>query len=162
LRTIPELGSRYKLSVGLSDHSRHPVIAPVTAVSLGAKFVEKHFTLNRRYSGPDHAFAVTPFELKTMVRAVRDCEKSLGDGKKIVFSEERELRSYAQRAIQATRPIEKGDVMREGKNFQILRPGKQLQGLHPRFLALVEGKKARRNIALGRGITRSDIAKSGA
>lgn len=75
LRVIPELSKRYGVPVGLSDHSREPVTGPVAAVALGARIIEKHFTLNRGLRGPDHRFALEPPELKAMVRAIRDCEK---------------------------------------------------------------------------------------
>lgn len=157
LRAIPELARRYGVPAGLSDHSREPVTAPVAAVALGARIIEKHFTLSNRLSGPDHAFAVTPPELKQMVQAVRDCERALGDGRKRVLAEEKELRAYAQRAVQAIRPIAKGEGFTEGENIAILRPGKQPKGLHPRFLKRIERARAKRRIPLGRGIRKEDL-----
>lgn len=156
LKTIPELARRYGVPVGLSDHSREPFVAAVAAVALGASIIEKHFTLDNRLPGPDHAFAVTPPELAELVRAVRGCEKTLGDGKKRVLPEEKELRLYARRALQALRNIEKGETFREGDNFAILRPGKQPQGVHPRYLSSVDGRRARRAIRLGAGIRKGD------
>ncbi|MCU1283250.1 MAG: Uncharacterized protein JWM53_6796, partial [bacterium] len=71
LATIPWLKRRFATMVGLSDHSRHPVHGPLAAVALGARVIEKHYTLDRRLPGPDHAFAITPEELKLLVEAVR-------------------------------------------------------------------------------------------
>ncbi len=156
LRVIPQMISRYKTPVGFSDHSREPLTGPVAAVALGATLIEKHYTLHNRLPGPDHAFAITAEELKVMVQAVRQAEASLGDGKKIVLPEERELRLYAQRALQATRDIKKGEKFIENENFSILRPGKQRQGVHPRYISAVEGKRARREIHLGDGIQKND------
>ena len=156
LKVIPELINRFNVPVGLSDHSRDPIIGPIGAVTLGATIIEKHFTLHNKLPGPDHSFAITPDELKQMVKAIRQIEQALGSGKKEVQKEERELREYAQRSIQAITEIKKGDALSEVKNIDILRPGKQKQGLHPKYLAEIEGKKATRNISLGDGIQKSD------
>lgn len=159
LRTIPSLASRFGVSAGLSDHSREPVTAAVAAVALGAAVIEKHFTLNNNLGGPDHRFAVTPDELGRLVRAVRDCERALGSGVKTVQPEEKELYYFAQRAVQAARDICRGEILKEGGNIAVLRPGKQKKGMHPRFLAEVEGKRARRFIPAGRGLVRADYTK---
>jgi N,N'-diacetyllegionaminate synthase len=74
--------------IGLSDHTLDPVVAPVTAVALGATMIEKHFTLNRSQDGPDHSYAVDPAGFKAMVDAVRLCESMLGDGVKRVMPSE--------------------------------------------------------------------------
>jgi len=125
--------------------------------ALGATIIEKHFTLDNKLLGPDHSFALMPDELKIMIKSIRDCEKSLGVGKKIVQPEEVELREYAQRAIQAIKKIEKGQIFQIGKNIDILRPGKQNQGLHPKFLNEIIGKKSKRDIAIGDGIRKDDF-----
>jgi len=156
LRVIPKLIEQFNVPVGLSDHSVDPVIGPVTAVALGATIIEKHFTLNKNLPGPDHSFALTPEQLKIMVTSIRECVLSLGTGNKIVQKEEQELRRFAQRSIQAIKPIKKGQIFREGVNIDILRPGKQKQGLHPKFLPQIINKKAKRNIQSGQGITNSD------
>ncbi len=156
LRAIPWLMERFRLPAGLSDHSKDPLQAPLAAVALGATVIEKHFTLNKKLPGPDHAFAITPEELKELVKSVRAVEQMLGSGYKHVLKGEEELLQFARRGLQASKPIKKGDTLREGKNFEILRPGKQVRGIHPRFLSEVEGKKARKNIGLGQGIQRGD------
>lgn len=156
LKVIPNLMKRFRVPVGLSDHSRNPVIGPVAAVALGATVIEKHFTLHNLLPGPDHAFALTPSELKEMVQAIRDVELTLGSGEKSVLPEELELREYAHRGIQAIRTIKKGDILKEGDNIDILRPGKQKKGLHPKFLPKIEGKQAKRNILTGDGIASTD------
>lgn len=157
LRAIPALITRYRVPVGLSDHSFDPVAAPVAAVALGATLIEKHFTTDRSLPGPDHAFAIECGELVGLVRAVRGAEKALGTGKKDVLPEEKELRAYAQRAVQAIRPIRRGEVLREGENVAVLRPGSRTKGMHPRFLAKAEGRPARRAIALGDGVKEGDF-----
>jgi len=70
-----------------------------------------------------------------------------------ILKEELELRRFATRSIQAIKPISKGDTLREGVNFDVLRPGNRVRGLEARFLELLNGKKAKHNIEIGDGIT---------
>jgi N-acetylneuraminate synthase len=158
LRAIPAMREHFGVPVGLSDHSRDPIIGPAGAVALGACVIEKHFTLHNGLPGPDHAFALTPDELKLMVRTIRDMEKSLGHGSIAILDQEQELRAFARRGIQAISNIMKGDVFNEGHNIAILRPGKQRPGIHPMHLADIEGKAATRDIPLGDGIQPGDFA----
>lgn len=158
LNVLPTLHQTYGVPVGLSDHSEDPVMGPAGAVALGAKAIEKHYTLDKRLPGPDHAFAVTPEGLKQLVKAVRDMEEALGTAEKFVQDSEAELYSFARRSLQAIQPIAVGDVLQEGVNIDILRPGKQQAGLHPRFITEMEGKRATRAIPLGDGIRQGDFA----
>ena len=157
MKTIPWLRQRFGVSSGLSDHSREPTVAPVMAVALGARVIEKHYTLDNRLPGPDHSFALTPAELSRLVQKVRMAEEALGDGIKQVLKVERELASYARRGLQATRKIQTGETLNEGNNFEVLRPGQQKLGLHPRHIPEIEGRKAACPIALGQGLTLDDI-----
>jgi N-acetylneuraminate synthase len=156
LTAIRRLAERFGVPAGLSDHSRDPVHAPVAAVALGARVIEKHFTLDKRLPGPDHAFAVTPAELRQLVLAVREAEAMLGTGRKEVLPAETELARFARRGLQATRGIRCGEPLREGVNVEALRPGKQRLGLHPRHLPELEGRKATRDIPEGDGIQPGD------
>ena len=156
LKTISELEKKFNIPVGFSDHSRSPTIGPITAVSLGGKIIEKHFTLNNNLPGPDHSFALTPIELKNMVEAIRGCELVLGSNEKTILPEEFELREFAHRGIQAIKEIKENDIFKEGENVDILRPGKQKQGIHPKYLKQLSGKKSKRNISQGEGIIQGD------
>lgn len=156
LRAIPWLQKRFAVPVGLSDHSRHPTHAPIGAVALGAVAIEKHFTLDNRLPGPDHAFAITPPELVLLVQAVRAMEEMRGFPIKTIDPSEEELRQFARRGVQALNVIQVGEQLIEGKNIGILRPGKQRLGVHPKFLAEMEGKLARRIIQEGEGIQYGD------
>jgi len=156
ISVIQLLKNKFKVPVGLSDHSVDPIIGPVTAVALGASIIEKHFTLNKNLPGPDHAFALNPEQLKLMVKAIRDCEQCIGTGQKIVLEDENELRNFAQRGIQAIQTIKTGDILKDGQNIDILRPGKKTKGLHPKFLIEIDGKKATKSIQLGDGIQEGD------
>lgn len=152
LSVIPHLKSRYGVPIGLSDHSMDPMIGPIVAVSLGATIIEKHFTLDRSLPGPDHAFALIPSELELMVKSIRNAEITKGNGKKIILDEEYELRLFATRSIQAITDISKGDILREGINFEVLRPGNRIRGVEARFLETINGKKSKKDVMKGDGI----------
>jgi len=152
LSVIPEMNSKYNLPVGLSDHSIDPIIGPLMSIGLGGKFIEKHFTLDKKLNGPDHYFALEPNELKLMVKTIRDGEKSKGNKNKKILKEEKDLKIFATRSIQAIKNIKKGDILEEGVNFEVLRPGKRIRGVNARFLEKVNGKKSIKNISKGNGI----------
>jgi len=144
---------KFDLPVGLSDHSVHPIIAPLTSIGLGAKVIEKHFTLDKSLSGPDHSFALDPIELEYMIKSIRKSQLSFGSGLKEILDTENELRQFATRSLQAIDDIKKDEILIEGKNFDILRSGNRIRGMEPRFLELVSGKKATKFIKKGDGIT---------
>ncbi|MBV8225306.1 MAG: GNAT family N-acetyltransferase [Verrucomicrobia bacterium] len=156
LDTLPWLHRRFGVAVGLSDHSREPAVGPIVAVGLGARVIEKHFTLDNRLPGPDHSFALLPDELKELVRQVRLAEASLGDGVKRVLSEEQELAGFARRGLQAIKDVVPGEILREGVNYAVLRPGKQALGVHPRNRGQLEGRRATRQIPAGDGLRLGD------
>lgn len=152
LSVIPKMKSKYKIPIGFSDHSINPVIGPILAVGFGATIIEKHFTLDKSLPGPDHNFALNPDELKVMIHHIREADKAKGNGEKIILEEEKELRHFATRSIQAIKSIHKGDVLHEGQNFEVLRPGNRIRGIEPRFLDIVEGKRSLKTIDSGDGI----------
>lgn len=153
LSVIAELHKKYDVPVGLSDHSTDPIIAPLISLGYGATIIEKHFTLDKKLLGPDHPFALEPPEIRQMIEYIRKAEKIAGDGKKTILEEEKELWQFAKRAIQATCDISKGDVLKEGHNFDVLRPGNMQRGLDAKFLEMIQDKKAKSDIKRGEGIT---------
>lgn len=157
LSVIPSLKKKYQIPVGLSDHSLDPIIAPLTAVGFGATIIEKHFTLNKSSIGPDHYFSLDPVELKTMIDALRNSTKSIGNPTKIIHDDEKELRKFAHRSIQAIESISIGEKLVLGKNIDILRPGNRKRGLDPRFLEKILHKKSNKKIKAGDGISLRDI-----
>lgn len=160
LSAIPGLRAAFDVPVGLSDHSRDPIVGPVTAVGLGAVCIEKHFTLDNRLPGPDHAFAITADELASMVSAVRSAEVALGSAVKQVGPAEEELRDFAVRGIQAVRDISSGESFVEGGNIAVLRPGNRRRGLHPRHLPALLSRRAARAIPMGEGVAEEDVDPS--
>jgi len=153
LSTIYQIKEKYGLPVGLSDHSIDPILAPILAIGVGATIIEKHFTLDKNLLGPDHKFALEPKELKLMINSIRNADEAKGNGNKIVLDDENELRQFATRSLQATKKISKGDVFKEGYNFDVLRSGSRSRGLDARFLNEINGKKAVYDIDIGDGIS---------
>lgn len=158
ISAISWLRERFGVASGLSDHSREPSLAPIMAVALGARVIEKHYTLDNRLPGPDHSFAITSAELSKLVRDIRMAEEALGDGTKQIQDVERELATYARRGLQATREIGIGEVLIEGQNYGVLRPGQQKLGLHPKFIPSVEGHKVLRKLQIGEGLSLEDVS----
>lgn len=154
---LPWLQRRFQVPVGLSDHSENPFIAAVMAVTLGAKVIEKHFTIDKLLPGPDHSFAITPKELKELVVAVRQAEEMKGGYVKEIDPSEMELRYFARRGIQSIKEMPCGTLIKEGENVAILRPGRQAQGMHPKFLSRMEGKRTTRDISSGEGLRVGDF-----
>jgi sialic acid synthase SpsE len=138
--------------VGWSDHSAYDSIAPPNAVVLGAKMVEKHFTLSRDLPGPDNSFAIEPEDLKNMVEAIRDTEKRMNAGETIscddkllgtserrVYDKEKTYREFLYRTIFTIAPIKKGESF-TSENISVLRPGEFSRGLDPKYYDLLVGK----------------------
>lgn len=109
------------IKVGYSDHTEGFEIA-LAAVAMGARLLEKHFTLDKNLEGPDHRISLDPLELKTMIKSIRNVEKALGDGEKRPTSSEIANRSVVRKSIVASRFIKKGDVFSES-NITTKRPG---------------------------------------
>lgn len=143
LRTIPHLAQAFGVPVGLSDHTLG-IAVPVAAVALGARIVEKHFTLSRDVPGPDSAFSLEPHEFKAMVEAIRVAEKALGEVRYEVTEREAASRVF-RRSLFVVRDVKAGEVFTEA-NVRSIRPG---YGLHTRYLDKVIGRQAVHNIKRG-------------
>lgn len=143
LRTIPEMARRFALPMGLSDHTMG-IAAPVAAVALGACIIEKHLTLSRSVPGPDSGFSLEPEEFKAMVDAVRTAEKALGEVQ-FGFSEKEEASRAFRRSLFVVDDVKEGETFTP-VNVRSIRPA---NGLHPRHLAEVLGKRASQSIKRG-------------
>jgi len=127
------------VQVGYSDHTLGIEIS-IAAVALGATVIEKHFTLDRTLTGPDHRASLEPYELKAMIQAIRNIEKSLGDGIKQPSLSEQKNIPIVRRSIVAARDIQKEEVFTE-ENLAVKRPG---TGISPMLWDEVIGKVANR------------------
>ena len=109
------------VKVGYSDHTLG-IEVPIAAVALGATVIEKHFTLDRNMPGPDHAASLEPKELKNMISAIRNIEKSLGSRVKTPSNSEMKNIPIARKSIVANMPIKKGEIF-SIENLAVKRPG---------------------------------------
>ena len=142
LRAMLTIRDEFGVAVGYSDHTNGLEVS-IAAVALGASVIEKHFTLDRRLPGPDHAASLEPAELKALVAAIRNTEAAIGDGVKRPSASEARNRDVARKSLVAARPIRAGEAFNE-ENLAIKRPG---TGLSPMRWDEVLGRKAPRDFA---------------
>ena len=109
------------VEVGYSDHTPG-IEVPIAAVALGARVIEKHFTLDRKLPGPDHQASLEPHELKVMVDAIRNIEVALGDGVKRPSASELKNKPIARKSLVAIRSIRAGEAF-SADNIGTKRPG---------------------------------------
>ncbi len=126
LRAMATIAKACGVQVGYSDHTLG-IEVPVAAVALGARVIEKHFTLTRDGEGPDHRASLLPHELQAMVTAIRNVEQALGSGEKRPSPSERENITVARKSIVASRRITAGEPFTK-ENLTVKRPG---TGLSP-------------------------------
>ncbi len=147
LNFISKLKKEFNLNVGYSDHSSS-LISPSIAISLGAKIIEKHFTLNKKMFGPDHKISLDPIEFKKMVNYIRQTELILGNENKKINKEEFKLRNIARKVIVARREITKGEVFTLN-NITVKRSSKGICA--SKFWDLIE-KKSNQNFSKDQSI----------
>jgi pseudaminic acid synthase len=152
LRTIPNLADTFNTVVGLSDHTLG-ISVPIAAVALGAKIIEKHFILDRKLGGPDSAFSLEPEEFKSMVKAVREVEKVLGEVSYELTEKIKKSREFS-RSLFVVKDMKAGEIFTE-ENVRSIRPG---YGLPPKYISDVVGRRATRNIARGTPLSWSHVA----
>lgn len=126
LNAMVTIKKLFGTNVGYSDHTLG-IEVPIAAVALGARVIEKHFTISRNMKGPDHQASLEPFELKQMVECIRNIEIALGDGEKKPSKSESKNINIARKSIVARAKIAKGEKFTES-NLAIKRPG---NGLSP-------------------------------
>ncbi len=141
LLSIPDLAKRFNVISGFSDHTLGST-APIVAVSLGAKVIEKHFILDKSISSADVEFSMDAKEFKEMVSKIRDAEKLLG---KIDYSMAEKRSREHSRSIYVSKDIKKGDILSED-NLKSVRPA---YGMHPKYLNEVLGTKAKKDYKFG-------------
>lgn len=140
LNAMLTIGNTFNVDFGYSDHTQG-IEVPIAAVALGAKVIEKHFTLDCTMEGPDHKASLEPNEFKEMVDAIRNIEKALGCTEKIPTKAELKNIKIARKSIVAATSIKKGEVFTE-ENLTVKRPG---TGISPMRWFDVLGKLAKRD-----------------
>ncbi len=143
LKMIPSLAETFGVISGFSDHTLG-VTAPIAAVTLGVKVIEKHFILDKSIGGADADFSLDKEEFAQMIQAVRDTEKLLGKVDYSMTAKKKKSRQFS-RSLYVAKDIKKGEVFTE-ENIRSVRPG---YGMHPRYLKDVLGKKAEKNYEFG-------------
>lgn len=121
LNAMATIKNEFGVNVGYSDHTTG-ISVPIAAVALGAKVIEKHFTLDKEMEGPDHRASLDPTELKNMVRGIREIENSMGDGTKVPSLAELENAKVVRKSLIAAKDIQIGDIFSE-ENLTTKRPG---------------------------------------
>jgi N,N'-diacetyllegionaminate synthase len=140
LTAMNTIHNAFKINVGYSDHTMGIEI-PIAAVALGAKVIEKHFTLDKNAIGPDHRVSLEPDELKQMICAIRNIETALGDGIKQSSPSERQNLDIVRKSIHAKKNILKGEIFTM-ENLAVKRPG---NGISPMRWNEVIGRYASRD-----------------
>lgn len=140
LQAIQTLSKSFGTTVGYSDHSEG-IIASISAVALGAKVIEKHFTLNKNMDGPDHQASLEPYELQEMIEGIRKIETSLGNGIKTMTKSEQKNFNIARKSLVAEKVIKDGELFTPS-NVAMKRPG---YGKSPLFYWEMIGKKSNKN-----------------
>lgn len=153
LRAMSTLKKAFGVPVGYSDHTPGIEVS-IAAVALGARVIEKHFTLDKSMEGPDHRASLDPAELKQLVQSIRNVEKALGDGIKRCQNSEQDVRKVARKSLVARRKIKAGEQLTL-ENVTIKRPE---TGIKPGKLNSLIGKaRAKKDIEFDTVIRWEDI-----
>jgi len=152
LKAMNTIKKELNVNVGYSDHTLGTEI-PVAAVALGAKVIEKHFTLDRMMEGPDHKSSLEPDELRKMVQSIRNVELGLGDGIKKPTKSELKNRDVVRKSIHYNRDLRKGSAL-HNEDLIMLRPG---DGISPMEVDQIIGNKLALDVLCGQKANRSDF-----
>ena len=142
LRAMRTLAAAFGAPVGFSDHS-DGFLAAATSVALGAKVIEKHFTLDKTMPGPDHRASSTPEEFAELVANVRRAERILGSANKVPQAEEQQMAQVSRKSLVATRELRAGSLIQAG-DVRLMRPG---SGLPASAIPAIVGRRTTRDIA---------------
>ena len=152
LEAIKTLKKCFNLPVGLSDHTFGLLVSTV-ALSIGANIVERHFTMSKTLEGPDHILSSEPEEMRQLVEISKTINDILGDGVKRVKTSEYDTINLQQKSLYALIDIKKGQTI----NKSMLTVKGPSGGLLPKYINIVEGRKATRDIIADYPITWKDI-----
>jgi N,N'-diacetyllegionaminate synthase len=141
LNALNTIRDRFSFPVGYSDNGESTLV-DLTAVSMGANLIEKHFTLDKKMDGPDHSFSIEPLELKTLISQIRLIEKMRGDCIKLPQPTELEGRYFIRKSITSKKDIKINETL-SIENLSIKRPA---AGIEPKYLEQVIGKRVNKEI----------------
>ncbi|NFH90638.1 polysaccharide biosynthesis protein [Clostridium botulinum] len=152
LNILKTMKEELDMPIGFSDHSMG-ITVPVAAVAMGAKIIEKHFTISRKLEGMDHFYALEPHELKQMVEEIRKVEKAMGTETKVPVKAEYAERHYARRGIIAACNLKAGDIIEE-KHLDYVRP---VNGIESKYYKEVIGRKVNKDLKEDEAICWEDL-----
>jgi len=154
LKAMLTIKKAFDVQIGYSDHTLGTEV-PIAAVALGAKVIEKHFTLDRNMEGPDHKASLEPNELKEMVKSIRNIEKAIsGNGLKEASPSEIKNIHIARKSIHLKRDLKLGSIITE-KDIIPLRPG---DGICAMNWENIIGKQVNKNLKKFTKLTLSDLS----
>ena len=152
LKAMITIRNETGLNVGYSDHTPG-IEVPIAAVAMGARIIEKHFTLDRTLPGPDHRSSLEPGELKQMVSAIRNVEMAMGNGIKQPSPSEYKNIAVARKSIHLKSDLIAGSVLKE-EHLMMKLPG---DGISPMRMTDLLGKKTRRDLAADHKLSMDDF-----
>lgn len=152
LTAMKTISEAFEKVTGYSDHTAGIEIA-VAASALGARIIEKHFTLDRSLPGPDHKASLEPVDFSKMVRAIRNVEQALGDGVKRCMPSEENTRAVARKSIVLATHKKAGQLLTED-DLVIKRPG---TGIEPKFYVDLIGKQLTKDVQEDQLLTWEDV-----
>lgn len=153
LNAMQTIGREFGVPIGYSDHTLGSAVS-IAAVALGARVIEKHFTIDKTMSGPDHSASLNPDELKAMVCSIRAVEQCLGSATKAPTATELPIRALVRRSVTLLRDIEAGATI-QADDVALLRPG---TGIPPAELDRVTGRQLLKTMTAGTTLNWSDLA----
>lgn len=152
LKAMETMVKAFGRPVGFSDHTLGVEVA-LSAVALGACFIEKHFTLDKHLPGPDHQASLEPRQLASLVRSIRTVESAAGNGKKVPAQSEEDIRGLARRSLVVTEKVNAGQQLVR----DILTALRPASGIEPTKIDDVVGKQAARDLDPGTILKWSDL-----
>jgi len=153
LRAMSTIAQATGLPVGYSDHTAGTTVS-IAAVAMGATVIEKHFTLDQNLPGPDHKASLEPNELAALIAGIREVEQALGSPIKQPNAGELPVRELVRRSVTLVRNVAEGQAI-AAEDVALMRPG---NGIAPKELTAVIGKRAVRSIEGGTTLHWSDLA----
>ena len=153
LNVINTLKKIFDFPIGYSDNGESTLV-DIVAVSMGANIIEKHFTLDKNMSGPDHGFSIDPNGLKSLISQINEIDQMKGDGIKIPQLSEIENRSSIRKSITAKHDLEIGKKI-QPNDITIKRPA---DGIEPKYFKMILGKTLTTNIKKDSPIFWSNIS----
>lgn len=149
LNAMVEMGKKLKIKYGYSDHS-DSLLVPIIASAMGASFIEKHITISKKQSGPDHKASVEVKNINTLVTNIKHVDLIKGLSKKIVTNSEKKNIKIVRKSIYAKVNIKKGEIF-TFENLKICRPA---EGLDPSYIYKLLKKKSKKNYKENQKITK--------